>query len=439
MAFSILVVDDELEVCLSLTEILAKRGFEAAYEVDPQKVLERLRDKPCDLAIVDIRMPALGGIDLLRQIKGQIRDVQVIIISGHATVENAVLAMKYGALNLYTKPIRLQDLLGEIQQLSDSAGSRHELTDQTRLVTRDREMRRVLAQIEKVAPTDASVLLTGESGTGKDLLADTLHRLSRRRDRPYLKINCAAIPESLLESEMFGHEKGAFTDARESKAGKLEAADGGTVFFDEIGDMSAPVQAKMLRVMQDKEFSRVGSPRVLKVDCRFVAATNKDLAGMIRDGLFREDLYYRLSVVALHIPPLRERSGDVAQLAQYFLDLFCASYGKSVRGFSREVAEFLAEHDWPGNVRELKNCIERAVIFADSDTIELDTISFQHKDALARRPRARESLGERYGSRGREVILQALDEAQGVKSRAAALLEIDRKTLYNRMKRLGLS
>jgi DNA-binding NtrC family response regulator len=439
VAFSILIVDDEPEVCLSLTEILTKRGYDASYEVDPVAALDRLQKESFDLAIVDIRMPALGGIDLLRQIKNRSRELQVIIISGHATVENAVLAMKYGALNLYTKPIRLRDLLDEIQQLSDFASSRREVAAVTQLVTQDSKMKKVLAQIEKVASTDASVLLTGESGTGKDLLADTLHRLSRRSARPYLKINCAAIPESLLESEMFGYEKGAFTDAREDKTGKLEAADGGTVFFDEVGDMSASVQAKMLRVMQDKEFSRVGSPQVVRVDCRFIAATNKDLGAMIRQGTFREDLFYRLSVVTLQIPPLRERMSDILLLAEHFIDLFSAAYGKGIQGMSREVAEFLTEHDWPGNVRELKNCIERAVIFADKNTIDLDTISFQHKDSLARRPRESQSIEERYQARGKEVILEALDRAHGVKSRAAELLQIDRKTLYNRMRKLGLS
>ncbi len=439
VAFSILIVDDELEVCLSLTEILTKRGYDAAYVVDPLKALDRLRHTPCDLAIVDIRMPALGGIDLLRQIKAQSPEAQVIVISGHANVENAVLAMKYGALNLYTKPIRLRDLLEEIRQLSDSARARQEMAGVTQLVTQDPRMQEILSQIEKVAPTDASVLLTGESGTGKDLLADTLHDLSRRSARPYLKINCAAIPESLLESEMFGYVKGAFTDAREDKAGKLEAAGGGTVFFDEIGDMSATVQAKMLRVMQDKEFSRVGSAQVLKVDCRFIAATNKDLGAMIRQGTFREDLFYRMSVVTLHIPPLRERKADVLLLAEHFIDVFSRAYGKNIRHLSPEVAEFLPEHDWPGNVRELKNCIERAVIFADSQTIHLDTISFQYKEALSRRPREPESIEKRYQARGKDVILEALERAHGVKSRAAELLRIDRKTLYNRMRKLGLS
>ncbi len=264
-------------------------------------------------------MPTLGVIELLKIIKEEINSIPIIVISGHATVENAVKAMKYGAINLHTKPINMPDLFSEIEKLSRSIQTRQNINPSTTIITENSEMKHLLALAKKAAPTGAAVIITGESGTGKELIADNLHYFSDRRHKPYIKIDCAAIPEGLIESELFGHEKGAFTDARELKLGKFELVQGGTVFLDEIGDMSLKTQAKMLRILQEKQFTRIGGLKSIKSDFRIIAATNKDPQEMICSGMFREDLYYRLSVINLHLPPLRERKEDILLLSKHFM------------------------------------------------------------------------------------------------------------------------
>jgi transcriptional regulator with PAS, ATPase and Fis domain len=292
--------------------------------------------------------------------------------------------------------------------------------------------------VEKAAPTEASVVIMGESGTGKELVADLLHEGSLRRANAYIKINCAAIPDNLLESEMFGYEKGAFTDAQQQQKGKFELADGGTIFLDEIGDMSLKTQAKMLRVLQEKRFTRLGGLKPIKTDFRVIAASNHSLEQMIKEGTFREDLYYRLSVIVLQLPPLRERREDIVPIAEEFVCSFSGVYGKRVFGLSPAVAEVLQKHSWPGNVRELRNIIERAVIFCGGGTIELGDLPEQYKILTARSAASPEDLTEAAADGARAVILEALKRTNGVKGEAARLLNITRKTLYNRMKRLHL-
>jgi len=294
-------------------------------------------------------------------------------------------------------------------------------------------MLKVIELARKAAPTNAAVIITGESGTGKELIADLLHRYSARGDRPFIKINCAAIPEDLLESEMFGHERGAFTDAKFQKPGMFELARNGTIFLDEIGDMSPKTQAKMLRVLQDGSFTRVGGSRTLQAGCRIVTATNRNLQSLIEKGMFREDLYYRLSVVTLRLLPLRDRREDIPLLSDHFLEEFNRIYGKSILSFSVPVSALFLRHDWPGNVRELRNLVERAVIFCESDLIDASAIPEQYQ-AIADAG-AEPALDERYQARGRELILEALQQSDGVKQKAASLLRIDRKTLYRKMKR----
>ncbi|HUZ18372.1 MAG TPA: sigma-54 dependent transcriptional regulator [Spirochaetia bacterium] len=438
MPFTILIVDNELEVCLSLGEILRSRGFGTHTLDDPQQVLPLLQHEHVDLVLMDVRMPDIGGIDLLKAVHERFTHLPVIMISGYASVENAVRAMRYGALNFYTKPIQLPALFAEIRGLERSVIERRPAVDTDVITTCNPQMAEILSLVEKAAPTEASVVISGESGTGKELVADLLHQRSSRWSNAYIKVNCAAIPDSLLESEMFGHEKGAFTDAHNQQKGKVELADGGTIFFDEIGDMSLKTQAKMLRVLQEKRFTRLGGSALIKTDFRVVAATNRDLQAMIKEGSFREDLYYRLAVIALDLPPLRERQEDIPELAHQFIKRYNQIYGREVSGLSPEVVEVLERHNWPGNVRELKNIIERAVIFCEGREITLRDLPEQYRIAGRDGAPANSSLADLANESAREVILRALKDSGGIKGDAARLLNITRKTLYNRMKRLNL-
>jgi len=437
MNFGILVVDDEIEVCRSLKEILNSKGYQARFETDPRKVMENIRETRTDLVLMDLRMPEIGGIDLLKSLRSAYPDLAVIIISGYATVDTAVRAMKYGALNLFTKPIKISLLRGEIEKIRESLDRKHAVKSDEILVSQDPKMRQVLSLVEMAAPTDASVLITGESGTGKELIANTLHARSGRREKPFIKVNCASIPETLLESEMFGHERGAFTDAKDQKKGLFELACGGSIFLDEIGDMNLGIQAKMLRVLQDKKFVRLGGSKFIEADCRIIAATNHDLRSAIKEGRFREDLYYRLAVINLHVPPLRERKMDILPLAEYFLDSFSRTYAKSISGMSEEVLRIVIRHTWPGNIRELRNFMERAVIFTQGGTVELSSVPEQYLEITEQATQP--DLEDRFDGAAREVITEALSLSHGIKREAAKLLRIDRKTLYNRMKKLNMS
>ncbi len=297
-------------------------------------------------------------------------------------------------------------------------------------------MRKVLASAEKAAQTNAPVLITGETGTGKELIANLVHTAGPRSEHSFVKVNCAAIPETLLESELFGHERGAFTNAIAQRKGKFELADHGTIFLDEIGDMASGTQAKILRVLQEQEFERAGGSETVNVDLRIIAATNKDLPDLIEKGLVREDLYYRLCVISLHLPPLRERQGDVELLMEHFIHQFGERHGKHIAGLEDRTRRFLLDHTWPGNVRELRNCIERAVIFCEGERISLKDLPAQYTEL--RGGRHQEELRMSFDNLQRRMILQALEKSKGVKSKAADMLEIDRRTLYNRIKKLGL-
>ena len=433
MAFTILIVDDELKICLTLSEILQKRGYQALYCTNPLEVIPAIRSNTVDLLLIDVKMPGLDGVYLLRSIKAEMSALPVIMISGHATVDTVVVAMKYGALNFYTKPINNQKLIDEIGQIAATERTKIPPDSSPKIATLHPAMLRLLEFAMKAAPTDASVTITGESGTGKELIADFLHQNSPRKNSPFIKINCAAIPDTLLESEMFGHEKGAFTDAKSLKQGKFELAGDGSIFLDEIGDMNLNLQAKMLRVLQDKHFSRIGGSKALRADCRIIAATNKKLQELISKGLLREDLYYRLSVITLEIPPLRERREDILLLAEHFLAEFNRRYSKKIDSISPEVRSLLLKHNWPGNVRELKNFMERAVIFCEGERIELSVIPEQYRLLLQGLDEA--PLDVRYQASSREIILEALERGQGIKQKAAELLKIDRKTLYRKMKK----
>jgi len=438
MQHTVLIVDDELEVCISLKEIIESYGYRVLYCTDPRQVVELIRAEQINLILLDIRMPYIGGVDLLRQVKLEDSCIPVIMISGHATVENAVKAMRFGALNLYTKPIRSSVLMKEIRQISRMYSARHPFSPANRLITESGEMKHLLALVEKAAPTDATVLITGESGTGKELIASTLHQLSPRKVHPYIRINCAAIPETLLESEMFGYEKGAFTGATELRRGKFECANGGSIFLDEIGDMSLHTQAKMLRVLEEKKFSRLGGSELLDPDFRIIAATNRELSELIEERRFREDLYYRINVVEIRLPPLRKRREDILPLIDYYLGYFNRVYDTDIEGVSSDLKQILLNHDWPGNIRELRNIIERGVIFSSRKILGTESIPQQYKICLDEVSEPKSDLNNRYNTLAKDIIVEALQKANGKKAEAAKLLKITRKTLYNRMKKLNI-
>jgi two-component system, NtrC family, response regulator AtoC len=438
MDFRVLIVDDEKELTDSLSEILADEGYAALCASDPLEAMPLLERERVDLVILDIRMPGMGGIDLLKLMRKHSPALKVIILTGHPSVENAVLSMKYGAVDFFEKPPNLKKLLGAIGEFAAQGGLASEppLPPADRIVTRDSQMQKILLAARKAAATSAPILITGESGTGKELIAGAVHAASPRALRPFIKVNCAAIPEALLESELFGHEKGAFTDALSQRKGKFELAHEGTIFLDEIGDMSPGTQAKILRVLQEREFERVGGSATIKANIRVIAATNKDLRAMIKDDRFRQDLYYRLCVIPLHVPPLRERVGDIELLIEHFIGYFGAQYGKSIAGLEPKTEALLLAHDWPGNVRELRNCVERAVIFCESELIRMEDLPSQYMELDG--SRLGSALRSGYEELNRSMILEALQRSKGKKATAAGMLNIDRRTLYNRMKRLGL-
>ncbi len=442
MDYRILIIDDEKELCVSLSEILTEEGYHTLFTSDPLETPAILARTRVDLIILDIRMPGIGGIDLLRMVRKTNPNIKVIILTGHPSIENAVLSMKYGAANFYEKPPNLKKLLKEIREFSARDASVGgptgvELQSARRVVTRDPRMVKVLQSAEKAAATTAPVLITGESGTGKELIASLVHEAGQRADRPFIKVNCAAIPETLLESELFGHEKGAFTNALAQKKGKFELAHEGTIFLDEIGDMSSSTQAKILRVLQEQEFERVGGTQTIRADIRIIAATNKDLRLLIQKDAFREDLYYRLCVISLHIPPLRERPEDVELLIDHFLKLFSTQYAREIRGLDAQTRELLLAHTWPGNVRELKNCIERATIFCEGELVTLEDLPSQYMELEG--THLGQKLQSSFEQLNRAMIMEALEKSKGKKSKAADMLNINRRTLYNRMRKLGLS
>jgi len=439
MSSTILIIDDEIGMCKSLSELLESSGFQCLYSTNPHKAFSILNSKNIALLILDVRMPEIGGIDLLKTVKKKYHNLPVIMITGYPSVESAVIAMRYGALNFFSKPISFKEMEKEIITILSSRkkyNSNNSTLSQPELISLNKDMNEVLNIVHKVAKTRASVIVTGESGTGKELIADHLHHKSSRNTKPFIKINCAAIPDNLLESELFGHEEGAFTDAKKLYRGKFEMADGGSLFLDEIGDMNLNTQAKILRVLQEQEFQRVGGHQILKTDIRIIAATNKDITTLINNGSFREDLYYRLSVINIHLPSLRERIEDIPSLAQYFIDKFNLMYDKDIKGIDSDVRSILSFHSWPGNIRELKNCIERSVIFCDDNIIKRNHLPSQYRN-IENKFYSHE-YGQARAKNDKELILNALMQADGIKHKAAEVLHMHRKTLYNKMKKLGI-
>jgi two-component system NtrC family response regulator len=375
----ILVVDDEEIILLSCERVLTEEGYEIQTRLSGKEALELLAEELFDLAIVDLKMPGMDGIELLRAIKRDYPHISVIMITGYSTIESAVEAMKAGAVDYLPKPFTPDQVTLVVKKALDARNLmlenlylRNELQAKYRfenIIGSSKKMQEIYRLIAKVAPTHSTVLITGESGTGKELIARAVHFNSLRKDRPFVPVDCAVLSENLLESELFGHVKGSFTGAIVTKPGLFEVADGGTLFLDEIGNISLTTQSKLLRVIQEREFTPVGGTKLKKVDVRILAATNKDLPEKIKEGTFREDLFYRLNIVPIHLPPLRERPEDIPLLAQHFLEKYCRELDKKLKALSPAAVELLVRHSWPGNVRELENTMERVAVMTDEEVI----------------------------------------------------------------------
>jgi DNA-binding NtrC family response regulator len=447
MRFTIVVADDEKNIREGLAEALSLDGYRALPAADGEEALALVESADADLVITDLRMPKLGGTDVLNHVVSRYPGLPVIVLTGHGTIEDAVVAMRAGAFDFLTKPVNLDHLSLLVKRALESrelARKNRELEAEVEaqrrsssIIGKSAEMKKVFDLVRRVAPTRASVLVTGDSGVGKELVADAIHNLSPRRDGPLVKVHCAALAESLLESELFGHEKGAFTGAQARKRGRFELADKGTLFLDEIGEINQNVQIKILRVLQERKFERVGGEETVEVDVRIVAATNKDLKEEIRKGTFREDLYYRLNVVNIRVPPLRERRDDIPLLAMAFLREFTEENGKKLEGFDPKARQALYAYPWPGNVRELRNSVESAVVMASSGLVELDDLPPGVRSSGEERD-VRVPIGSTLEAAEKILIRETLAAQGGNKSRTAEVLGIGRKTLYQKIEEYGI-
>ena len=443
-AVRIMVVDDEKIVRESLSVWLQKFGYEVVAVEGGEKALDLLDREEWSILLVDLKMPRIDGIEVLRKALEVKPDIPVIIFTAYATVETAVEAMRAGADDYLIKPIdpdilalKVQKIV-EKQNLADENIMLREKIDAIyqfdEIIGNSESIQEVLEMVGSVAASDATVLVTGESGTGKELIARAIHRNSDRRYKPFVAVSIGALPDTMVESELFGHEKGSFTGASHAHMGRFELADGGTLFLDEVGDMSPKVQVDLLRVLEEKACYRLGGNRKIHMDVRVIAATNRVLKKSIEEGTFREDLYYRLNVVGIHLPPLRERGDDVLLLAEYFLKKFCMKMNRKKEGFASKVIEMFSRYKWPGNIRELGNAIERAVVVGKGPLVQLRDMPFGGGQEPPEE-KAAMSLKEAE----KKHILQVLDETGWNVTRSARLLEIDRATLYNKIKDYGLS
>lgn len=447
MAKRILLVEDEEKLRRALELHLRSLGFEVTVAASAEDALGSM-DR-ADLVLTDLRLPGMDGVEFLSRIRLTNSVSPVILMTAYGTVESAVEAMRKGASDFLTKPFSLDHLTSVIERalemralrdenrkLREELGKRYDLEN---IIGRSAPMQEVFQLVMRVAPAKSTVLIAGESGVGKDLIARAIHYHSPRRERPFVKINCTAIPENLMESELFGYEKGAFTGANTSKPGKFEEANTGTVFLDEIGDVTPAVQVKLLRILQEREFERLGSNKTLGIDVRVIAATNQDLRVALEQGTFREDLFYRLNVVPINMPPLRKRKEDIPYLAQYFLNKFARESGRQMEGLSEEAIQLLESHYWPGNVRELENVIERAVVLARSSRLTPEDIRL---DDIHKKPVAADDLflppGMTLDDYEKWLIQEALRRAKGNKSQAARLLGITRNAFRYRLSQTGI-
>jgi two-component system nitrogen regulation response regulator NtrX len=451
-AYSVLIVDDEPGIRESLSGVLRDEGYRAEAVESAERCLDLLAAKSFDFVMLDIWLPGMDGLVALEKITALDNPPLVIMISGHGTIETAVRATKLGAFDFIEKPLSIDKTLLTLKHAADqlrltaqNRRLREHLKGEYTIIGDSVPMKALRQQLALAAPTNGRVLVYGESGTGKELVAHALHLMSRRAEEAFVEVNCAAIPEELIESELFGHVKGSFTGAHEDKTGKFEQANGGTLFLDEVGDMSLRTQSKVLRVLEEQRFARVGSGNTMTVDVRVIAATNKHLDEEIQKGNFREDLFYRLNVIPFFVPPLREHPEDVAALANHFLSEFARAYGRRSKHFSESAMALLARYRWPGNVRELRNLVERMVIMVAGERIEVRHLPPVLHDNSHRGTASQaasggfSSLQEARAAYERDYILHKLEENQGNVSRTAEVLGLERSHLYRKMKTLGIT
>ena len=443
---TVLIVDDERNIRSGLSIAFEDEDFDTLEAENGEVAWNIINKKSVDLVITDLRMPVLSGYDLLKRISSTFPTLPVIVLTGHGTIEDAVKAMQDGAIDFFTKPVDLDHIIltaRKALQNSKILEQNRRLTEEITtlkqkvqargaIIGKSEKLTKMMSLIEQVAPTRASVLVTGESGVGKELVADALHRLSDRKDGPFIKVHCASLSSNLLESELFGHEKGAFTGAVSQKKGRFELADGGTIFLDEIGEIDSATQVKILRVLQEREFERVGGTETVKVDVRIVAATNRDLLEEVKKGNFREDLFYRLNVVHIEVPPLRERKEDIPLLMSSFLEEFNREDKRTIEGFSPAARKAMYAYSWPGNIRQLRNTIESAVVTCRGKVIDTGDLPEQ----IVAENRAGEvsiRLGVTLSEAERTVIMSTLDFCEGNKTKASEMLGIGRKTLHRKL------
>lgn len=431
----ILIVDDEKNVTKLLDKVFKKEGYVTHIASSGKEALDILNEHYVDVVVTDIKMPEMNGIELLSEIKKIDSSINVILITAFATVETAIEALKMGAKDYIVKPFKLEDVLLSVNNVvGNNEKSDDDNSTQDYFTSKSVKMDKVIDLIKQVADSKTTIMIYGETGTGKELAAKAIYSLSDRKDKPFIKVNCAAIPETLLESELFGYEKGAFTGANISKPGRFELADGGTIFLDEIGDITPLMQVKLLRVLQEREFERLGGTKTIKVDVRIIAATNKDLSEMVKKEKFRQDLYYRLNVVPIKLPPLKERREDIPLLVEYFLLKSSSISGKSKKNMSQEAVEKLMYYNWPGNIRELENVIERCVVIKHGELIELEDlpeyiISYKEDNEET----VSYKLNSAVDTAERETILKTLKECNGNKTKASEVLGISRRSLHRKI------
>ena len=452
---NLLLVDDDPGVLATLSEVLADVGYRISTAADGSEAIEALDREFFDVVVTDVNMPGVDGMGVLKYVKKNSPDTQCLVLTGFGSIRNSVEAIKLGAFDYITKPVKFDELLHTVATAIKIKRLERENTILKRQLKRkyrfenfvgdSAQIQRVFELIEKVADTDSTVLITGESGTGKELIARAIHYNSHRRNEPLVIINCGAIPEELLESELFGHEKGAFTGAHKTRVGRFEVANGGTIFLDEIGDMSPNLQVKLLRVIQEQAFERIGSTKTVHVDIRILAATNKDLTEAVENREFREDLYYRLNVIPIEVPPLRERKSDIPLLIDFFMNKLASEKDRPGKSIDPDALTALMAHEWPGNVRELENLVERVLILSNGDSVVKEDLPMSILGLDSKEPEAGLKLpsgGIRFDHAVEEyektLIVQALEEANWVKTRAAKLLHINRTTLVEKMKRKNI-
>lgn len=444
MANNILVVDDEMDMRLAIKEALCRKGYEVDMAVDGKEAVRKFSEGEYSMVISDMKMPGMTGMDVLKEVKKTAPHIPVLLITAFGTIQKAVEAVKEGAVDFILKPFTLDALeLTVDKALKQQKGMAFEVKGKAMLAN-GQTMKKLVSMAITAAESDATVLISGESGTGKELLARFIHSHSKRSEGPFIAVNCASIPEGLLESELFGHEKGAFTGAIAQRQGKFEQANGGTILLDEISEMDIKLQAKLLRVIQEKEVERLGGKTPVSLDIRIIATTNRDMRREVREGRFREDLFYRLNIFPLTLPPLREREGDMVILAEHFIAKFSAKYSKRVEGLSKEAIDYIKSCEWRGNIRELENTIERAVLLCQGTSIDMAHLATgkEFADEITPVKAVSASVNERanhltLSEMEKDMILKTLDDVGGNRTKAARILGISVRTLRNKLKEYG--